>query len=148
MKMSKKEKTNKKSGTGKFILGALIGAGLGVLFAPKSGSETRRELKTKMTDLLNKAKDIDLEDVKDNITTKVEEIKEELSDLDKEKVLKIAKKKGNEIKNKCEELVDLAKKKGTPVLESAANEVREKAIDAVKEILEKLETADKKAKKK
>lgn len=146
--MSKKEKTNKKGGAGKFILGALIGAGLGVLFAPKAGSETRKELKDKMTDLLNKAKDIDLEDVKDNITAKVEEIKEELSDLDKEKVLKIAKKKGNEIKNKCEELVELAKKKGTPVLESAANEVREKTIDAVKEILEKLEAADKKAKNK
>lgn len=146
--MSKKEKTTKKSGAGKFILGALIGAGLGVLFAPKAGSETRKELKDKMTDLLNKAKDIDLEDVKDKITAKVEEIKEELSDLDKEKVLKIAKKKGNEIKDKCEELVELAKKKGTPVLESAANEVREKTIDAVKEILEKLEAADKKAKNK
>lgn len=147
--MSKKElKEKKKSGTGKFILGALIGAGLGVLFAPKKGSETRRELKDKMAELLNKAKEIDLDEVKENIAAKVEEIREEISDLDKEKVLKIAKKKGNDIKAKCEELVELAKIKGTPILENAANEVREKTIDAVKEILEKLEESDKKAKSK
>lgn len=148
--MSKKEinvkEKKKKSGLGKFVLGALVGAGLGVLFAPKAGSETRKELKEKMTDLLNKAKEIDMDDVKDSIALKVEEIKLELSDLDGEKVLKIAKKKGNDIKNKCEELVELAKKKGTPILEKAANEVREKTIEAVREILEKLEEADKKAK--
>ena len=44
VKMSKKElETKKKSGVGKFILGALVGAGLGVLFAPKAGSETRKD---------------------------------------------------------------------------------------------------------
>ena len=31
-----------KKGLGKFILGAGIGAGLGLLFAPKAGSETRK----------------------------------------------------------------------------------------------------------
>ncbi len=147
--MNKKEKikTNKKkNGAGKFILGALVGAGLGVLFAPKSGSETRQELKEKMTELVNKAKDIDVEDVKEKITLKIDEIKEELNDLDREKVLKIAKEKGKDIKEKCEELVEYTKKKGTPILENAANEVREKAIDAVKEILEKLEKNDKKVK--
>lgn len=46
--MSKKEiKAKKKNGVGKFVLGALVGAGLGVLLAPKSGSETREELKEK-----------------------------------------------------------------------------------------------------
>jgi len=141
-------KENNKSGLGKFLVGAAIGAGLGILFAPKAGSETRRELKEKMNELVNKAKDIDLEEVKENLTNKIDEIKLELSELDKEKALKIAKKKGNEIKKKCEELVDLAKEKGTPVLENAANEVREKTIEAVKEILDKLEKADKKAKTK
>lgn len=146
--MGKEIKEKKKTGAGKFILGALVGAGLGVLFAPKAGSETRRELKEKMSELLKKAKEIDLDEVKENIASKVEEIREELSDLDKEKVLKIAKQKGNQIKDKCEELVELAKKKGTPILENAANEVREKTIEAVKEILEKLESSDKKAKSK
>ena len=149
--MSKKEvevRNKKNNGLGKFILGALVGAGLGVLLAPKAGSETRRELKEKMSDLLNKAKEVDMNDIKNIISVKVEEIKCELEDLDGEKVLKIAKKKGNDIKKKCEELVELAKEKGTPILENAANEVREKTIEAVKEILEKLEEADNKAKKK
>lgn len=48
----------KKSGLGKFIAGAAIGAGLGILFAPKKGSETRKELKEKMDELVNKAIDV------------------------------------------------------------------------------------------
>ena len=38
---------SKKSGLGKFLLGAGIGVGLGILFAPKSGKETRADLKKK-----------------------------------------------------------------------------------------------------
>lgn len=138
MNMSKK-----KSGIAKFIAGAAVGVGLGLLFAPKKGSETRKDLKKKIDELLNKAKDIDAEDIKEMIEDKIEEIKMELADLDKEKVLKIAKAKGNAIKEKSQELVDLAIEKGTPVLEKAAKEVREKAIVVVKEVLNKLENKDK-----
>ena len=35
--------SKKKKGLGKLIAGMAIGAGLGVLFAPKSGKETRKE---------------------------------------------------------------------------------------------------------
>ncbi len=143
--MSKEEK--KSSGAGKFLLGAAVGAGLGILFAPKAGSETRRDLKKKMDELMKKAKEIDIEEVKEQIEDKIDEIKEELRDLDREKALQIAKEKGQDLKEKCEELVDLAVKKGSPVLEKAANEVREKTIEAVKEVLERLEEKDKKAKK-
>ena len=129
----------KKSGLGKFIAGAAIGAGLGILFAPKKGSETRKELKEKMDELVNKAKDIDMEEVKETFERKVDEIKEELEDLDKEKALKIA----ADIKKKCQELVNLAVEKGTPVLEKAAEDMRLKAIDVTNEVLEKLEAAGK-----
>ena len=130
-------------GLGKFLAGAAIGAGLGILFAPKKGSETRRELKEKLDDLANKVKGIDIEEVKETIELKIEEIKKELSELDKEKVLKIAKEKGKAIKKKSEELVNLAVKKGTPILQKAAEDVREKAVEVVKEVLNKLEKKEK-----
>lgn len=138
-----KNKNKKSSGLGKFVLGAAVGAGLGILFAPKKGSETRRDLKNKLDELANKVKGIDMEDVKESIELKIEEIKMELSDLDKEKVLKIAKEKGKALKEKSEELVSLAVEKGTPILQKAAEEVREKTIEVVKEVLNKLEKKEK-----
>lgn len=134
--MSKEKKC---SGLGKFALGAAIGAGLGILFAPKKGSETREDLKKKINELLAKVKEIDAEDVKEAIENKIAEIKDELEDLDKEKALKIAKQKAADIKEKSEELVNLAIEKGTPVLQKAADDVRQKAIVVVKEVLKRLE---------
>lgn len=131
---------DKKIGLGKFIAGAAVGAGLGILFAPKKGSETRKDLKNKLNEFIGKAKEIDIDEVKEEFFKKVDEVKKELEDLDKEKVLKVAKQKGEELKKKSEELLALAKEKGTPVLENVANEVREKAIIVVKEVLEKLES--------
>ena len=77
---------SRKGGLGKLLLGASIGAGLGLLFAPKKGSETRRELRKKMDELLEKARGIDVDEVRDNIEAKIVQIKDELADLDKEKV--------------------------------------------------------------
>ena len=45
-----------KKGTGKFIVGGVLGAGLALLFAPKKGEELRGDLKNKIDDLINKAK--------------------------------------------------------------------------------------------
>lgn len=137
--MMKNNETKKKSGFGKLLAGVAIGAGLGVLFAPKKGSDTRKELKQKFDEMLNKAKSLDKQEVKENIENKIYEIKESLSDLDKEKVLKIAKKKAKDVQNMAEELVEYAIEKGTPVLEKAAEAIREKAIDVTKEVLNKLE---------
>ena len=76
-----------KKGLGKFVAGAAVGVGLGMLFAPKAGEETRRDLKEKFDELLEQIKGIKAEDVKDYFEVKVEEIKKDLSELDKEKVL-------------------------------------------------------------
>ena len=63
---------SKKKGFGKFLTGALVGVGLGVLFAPKKGSETRKELKEKIDELVARLKEVDIEEVKDNIKIKIE----------------------------------------------------------------------------
>lgn len=133
---------SKKRGMGKFIAGAAVGAGLGILFAPKKGSETRRELKEKMDELLEQVKDIDTDKLKKDFEKKIAEIRDDLTDLDKEKALKIAKKRAAEIKKKSEELVHLAKVKGTPILKDAAEEMRLKTIEVTKQVLEKLEKTE------
>ena len=130
---------SKKSGIGKFVLGAGLGAGLALLFAPKKGSELREDLKKKLEELSNKVKDIDLKDISNEFSKKVEEIKFELKELDKEKVLNLAKEKGEILKDKAEELLNLAKEKGTPVLENMANDIKKSTASVVREVLKKLE---------
>lgn len=132
----------KKRSVGSLFLGAVIGASLGILFAPKKGKETRRELKEKMLDLVDDAKELTISDISATIEDKISEIRKDLNDLDKEKVLKIAQEKSEKIKVKCQDLVDLAIDKGTPVLKNAAIEVRDKTVDVMKEIVNKLENVD------
>ena len=133
----------KKFGLGKFVAGAAVGAGLGLLFAPKKGSETRKDLKKKMDNLVDQVKNLDMDDVKKEFNNKVEDIKAGLADLDKEKVLNIAKEKGTELKDKAEELVELAKEKGTPVLKKTAEDVKDSVSKVYKEALKKLEKKEK-----
>ena len=130
---------SKKSGLGKLLAGIGIGAGLGILFAPKSGKETRTDLKNKMDEFSVALKDLDINEVKDEFLSKVDEIKQGFEDLDKEKVLKIASEKAEVLKQKVADLVELAKTKGTPVLEGVASDLKQKAIDVTKDVLKKLE---------
>ena len=130
----------KKSSAGKFFLGAAIGAALGVLFAPKSGKETRAALKKKASELIEKAKQIDVKEVRDTISEKTASLIDEVKDLDKEKVLKIAKKKAESLKKHAEELVEYTKKKAPPIGEDAAEALKEKAIATTKKVLDKLES--------
>ena len=132
-----------KKGFGKFLAGAGVGAAIALLFAPKKGSELRKDLKNKIDELITKAKELDKEEVKKNIEERVEKLKEEIKELDKEKVLSIAKKKSRQIVSSANELVEYAIDKGTPVLEKLTSEVRLKAIAVTKEVLEKLEKTEK-----
>lgn len=131
-----------KNGLGKFVLGAGIGAGLALLFAPKKGSDLRRDIKRKFDEFMKDVDKIEVEDIKESFTKKVDEIKKELEDLDKEKVEKIAKKKAKELQRKAEDLVDLAKEKGTPVLEGIADDLKHKVICVCTEVINKLEKGE------
>lgn len=130
---------SKKSGIGKFIAGAAIGVGLGILFAPKSGKETRKVLKVKLDELTDQIKKIDVAEVKKEFSRKIEDIKMDLVDLDREKAIEIAAEKAAVIKEKAQDLFELAKEKGTPILKKTANEVLENIIKISKDTQKKLE---------
>lgn len=136
--------SKKKSGLGKFVVGAAIGASLGMLFAPDSGENTRKVLKKKLDELLAKAKEVDLDEVKDELLYKVETLQAELAVLDKEKAKDIALEKAEVIKTKAEDLYKYAVSKGTPVVEKAADEVRKQTLKVVKDIEKKLDSDKKK----
>ena len=128
-----------KRGFGRFLAAAGIGAAVTALFTTEKGKVYQAKIAKACEDLKNKLKDIDYDDVKENINNKIEEIKAELKDLDKEKALDIAKTKAKVLENKTKELVKYAKEKGTPVLEKAASNLKAETIKVTKSILKKLE---------
>jgi len=129
-----------KKQTAAALIGGLVGgATLGVLLAPKSGKETREDLKKAIDDLMKKVKEIDADDVKKYVDKSIKKIKKELDDLSMEKVAKIAKKKGKEIEKSINDLVNYVKEKGTPILEDAVENLRLKAIEVTNGVIKKLE---------
>lgn len=130
--------SKKRRGIGSLIFGATIGVAAGVLLAPKSGKETRQDLKNKIDELVEKIKKIDPAEVREDLSERVEDLREELTNLDKEKVLEIAREKAEDIKAKAAEIVEVAKEKGSEEVANAAEEVRKKALAFTKSIEKKL----------
>jgi gas vesicle protein len=60
-----------------FFLGGIVGAGLALLFAPQSGTETRRKIKDITDDVKGKSGDY-VEQTKEKVTTFVDQGKDTL----------------------------------------------------------------------
>ena len=138
---------SKRGGLGKLLFGAAIGLGAGLLLSPKTGEENRKALKKKFDELKDEVSKIDKEELKVKFQDKILELQDDLEGLDKEKAYDLAVKEGKAIKKKAEELTALAIEKGTPVMEDTAEALRLKAVAVTKDVLKKLEAADKKDKK-
>jgi len=124
-----------------FFTGALVGAGLGILLAPKEGSETRNDLKQSFSLLVDTIKNVDVEESKALLLNKVREIKEELSSINSQLARETALEKVEIITEKCNDLIQDAKEIGAPVVEKVALEVKNGATNLLEEFLEELEEA-------
>ena len=122
------------------LAGVAIGVALGILIAPKKGSETRAELAAKLKNFLEELKSTpDFDEIGYNFEDKIVGIINDLSALDREKVGAMARKQAKNIKNKAEELYEVAKEKGSPKLKKSADEIRRKAAEVMHETANKID---------
>ncbi|MFQ6791878.1 YtxH domain-containing protein [Thomasclavelia sp.] len=94
---------------GKLIAGIGIGAVIGMLCAPKKGSELRKDIKDKSKDLYDKAQNISKEDIQALINNTIDEIKLAIDEFDADEFKENASKKITEVKTKLEELANSVK---------------------------------------
>jgi len=123
----------------KIATGMAVGAGLGILFAPKKGSETREDIKNKYNEVKTKAGKVKKEDIVKYVDKKKKEIEKQLKDLDKEKVMGVVKTKTDSIKKTCDQMIEEAKKAGNEKMEEATREFKDKTVEVLKDITKKLE---------
>lgn len=69
----------REGGVGGFLLGALIGAGVALLFAPRAGTETREELRAGVTRLRERAEDT-VRNLQDSVTDTVGSVRSEVNE--------------------------------------------------------------------
>ena len=127
-----------KSGLGKFIIGACIGVGIGLLVASKPGKETREDIKKKFKELEDKFRELDINDLKDGAIEKLETLKEKIANLDSDQVADFTKDKIGDIKNGLVDLTKSVKKKSVPVIKRIVDDISEK-LDSINESVEKEE---------
>ncbi|MCR4581594.1 MAG: YtxH domain-containing protein [Bacilli bacterium] len=126
-------------GIGTFLLGLGIGVGVGMLISPNTGEENRKIVKEKAEELANKIKDIDLNEVKDNLVKSYDKLKKELQEMDVEKAKKIAAKKINELTEKANQLLAAAKEKADPVIEEETKKIKKNLSNLLNTWADKLE---------
>lgn len=119
--------------------GIVLGGTLGVLFAPRKGSETREKIKLTFVNLKNKVSKIEEEDIKYYIEKKLNEIDEDIEVLEGTLEFKKAKKQAKKVIKKINKLIDYTTKKGYDEFEDLITELKEKASEISEEILTNLE---------
>lgn len=68
----------REGGIGTFLIGALIGAGAALLLAPRTGTETRTELRAGINRLRDRAED-GIRSLQENVTERYDEVRTEVT---------------------------------------------------------------------
>lgn len=140
---------------GKFLAGVGIGTLVGMLLAPKKGSELRQDLKDKSQELYDKAQNMTKEDVESLINNTIEEIKIAIDEFDVEEFKETTGTKLNQVKDKLENLATSVKssdeyanfkeavtkvtKDLTNSLSEIKTKIQDKDFDAIKKIDETMD---------
>ena len=119
--------------------GIVLGGTLGVLFAPRKGSETREKIKLTFVNLKNKVSKIEEEDIKYYIEKKLNEIDDDIEVFEVTLVFIKAKKQAKKVIKKINKLIDYTTKKGYDEFEDLITDLKEKASEISEEILTNLE---------
>jgi len=69
----------KESGIGSFLLGLAVGAGVALLFAPRSGEETRRDIQRKARKVTDQAQDL-VSEITDTVGNTFQQAKSSVED--------------------------------------------------------------------
>ena len=117
---------------GKFIAGVGIGTVIGMLLAPKKGSELRQNLKDKSQELYDKAQNMTKEDIETLVNNTIEEIKQSIEEFDLEQL-------ANSIKSSDEyanfkEAVNKVSTDLTSTISEIKTKIQDKDFDAVKKL--------------
>lgn len=119
--------------------GVIIGGTLGILFAPRKGSETREKIKESFTNIKDKVLNINEDDVRHYIEKKLNEIDEDIEILDNTFEYKKAKKRAKKVIKKINKLISYTTKKGYDEFESLISDLKENADELSEEILSNIE---------
>lgn len=145
-KKNKKERMNQMK-LGKLIVGIGIGTVIGMLIAPKKGSELVDDINTKVKDAKDYAKDLKKEDVIAKFNDTVASVSKAVSEFDAEKYKETTKQKledlGKEVeklKNKIVESEQFNSLVGT--FNHIANTVNDKVDDILDELTDELAEAE------
>lgn len=101
---------NKKSGNivGPMMVAAALGAVIGMLYAPKRGTDTREELMNRYNDVKNKSQDMAM-DARDRITRGVDAARNKVETV-ADKTKDVADKAAGKAKSKADDVADKATK--------------------------------------
>ena len=117
-----------------FLTGALVGVGLGLLLAPFDGSETKKELKSSLNELLDSVKNVDIEASRALFMKRLSQIQDDLNDLSDDAKVDLIKKRLTSIAKTCDDLASVAMDNDFVKVKDAAMNVKSKT----KEIMDAL----------
>ncbi len=136
-----------------FLLGTLLGVATTLILAPKSGKELQKDLKDKLTDVQDKIKELDVEEVRESFLVRLDEVKALVTEFDWEASKSELEKRASDIKDRLDALlvtVEEAKDQIEDVIEEAIEEISDEVqedftivIDTVKDSVEDVVDATK-----